>query len=116
MLQANAGLATEQAAGSAPQPLDLVHLARQTLGDQALSREVLALFADQARSFKAEVAHASIPERLRLAHTLKGSARGIGAFPLAAGVALLEQRPGDEGVLSMLASLVDEVCAFIAAR
>lgn len=116
MMQGNAGLSAGPNEGGDSQPVDLAHLARQTLGDQALSREVLALFVDQATLFKAQIVHASIPERLRLAHTLKGSARGIGAFPLAAGVAMLEQRPGDQAVLSMLASLVDEVCSFIAAR
>ena len=116
MSQGNAGLPAVHREGSDSQPLDLAHLARQTLGDQALCREVLALFVDQATVFKGHIPHATIPERLALAHTLKGSARGIGAFPLAAGVARLEQRPGDERILSMLAALIDEVCAFIAER
>lgn len=116
MMQGNAGPLTAPGDAAGSQPLDLVHLARATLGDQALCREVLALFVDQAMLFKDQIGRASIPERLHLAHTLKGSARGIGAFPLAAGVALLEQRPGDDGVVAVLASLIDEVCAVIAKR
>lgn len=66
-----------------PRPVDLVHLARYTLGNRALELEVLQLFAAQAPS---------LLERLRLAaderawheaaHALKGSARAIGAWPL----------------------------------
>ncbi|MBM3562504.1 MAG: Hpt domain-containing protein [Alphaproteobacteria bacterium] len=65
-------------------PIDLVHLSRQTFGDHDLEQELLALFDAQA---------AQCAERLRtparvgdgewrigLAHTIKGSARAVGAF------------------------------------
>jgi HPt (histidine-containing phosphotransfer) domain-containing protein len=66
-------------------PIDLVHLARQTMGDRELEKELLALFDCQA---------AQIADRLRmvengtasadLAHKLKGSARAVGAGAVAA--------------------------------
>lgn len=69
--------------------LDLAHLSRQTFGDQGLESELLTLFERQAAQFAARLAEPRRPgdERSRgdLAHTLKGSARAVGAF--AAGVA-----------------------------
>jgi HPt (histidine-containing phosphotransfer) domain-containing protein len=64
-------------------PLDLVHLARQTLGDRALEREVLALFRIQAQSIYRQMAEAPSSHRADLAHTLKGSARAVGAWQVA---------------------------------
>src|ERR1700761_4803931 len=63
-------------------PIDLAHLARMTLGDAALERPVLALFASQSESVIEKLA--ALPaEAGALAHTLKGSARAIGAFRVA---------------------------------
>jgi HPt (histidine-containing phosphotransfer) domain-containing protein len=63
-------------------PIDLEHLRRMTLGDAGLEREVLAMFAGQtARLIEAM---AALPkEAAEQAHTLKGSARAIGAFAVA---------------------------------
>lgn len=73
----------EMAAAEAP-IIDLVHLARQTLGDNALERELLSLFARQAGEFAARLAGldgaSDARRREELAHTLKGSARAVGAF------------------------------------
>jgi HPt (histidine-containing phosphotransfer) domain-containing protein len=70
-------------------PLDREHLARMTLGDAELEQEVLAMFAEQALRLVA--AMAAIPaEAAALAHKLKGSARGIGAFAVAEAAADLE--------------------------
>ena len=73
-----------------PRPaIDLVHLARQTLGDRDLELELLALFARQARSIVAALgasAHGgSTPSTQAgdLLHTLCGSARAIGAWGVA---------------------------------
>jgi HPt (histidine-containing phosphotransfer) domain-containing protein len=63
-------------------PIDLQHLARMTLGDAALERQVLGMFASQATSLIAKLV--ALPaEAGALAHTLKGSARAIGAFRVA---------------------------------
>lgn len=73
--------------GSAPsfeRPIDLVHLARQTLGDRGLEREVLELFVVQAKSVLARlVAVRDEKSRMDLAHTIKGSARSVGAWRVA---------------------------------
>lgn len=84
MMSNKFGFPGDHTAASFERPIDLVHLARQTLGDRSLEREVLNLFVVQARSVLAqmEVAH---PGRSRadLAHTLKGSARSVGAWHVA---------------------------------
>lgn len=70
-------------------PLDLDHLSRMTLGDAELEQEVLAMFAEQ--TIRLVAAMAAMPaEAGALAHKLKGSARGIGAFAVADAAASLE--------------------------
>lgn len=63
-------------------PIDTEHLARMTLGDDGLEREVLAMFSAQAVGVIATLA-AMPADAGALAHTLKGSARAIGAFRVA---------------------------------
>jgi HPt (histidine-containing phosphotransfer) domain-containing protein len=70
-------------------PIDLMHLRRMTLGDAALEREVLTMFAAQASRLAAALA-AMPADAPALAHTLKGSARAIGAFAVADAAAELE--------------------------
>ena len=61
-----------------------------TLGDAGLEREVLAMFSAQSAHLIDAIA--ALPEDVRaLAHTLKGSARAIGAFAVADAAAELEQ-------------------------
>ena len=70
-------------------PIDIEHLRRMTLGDASLEREVLAMFSAQAVKLIATLA--SLPaDAGALAHTLKGSARAIGAFGVADAAASLE--------------------------
>jgi HPt (histidine-containing phosphotransfer) domain-containing protein len=95
-------------------PVDLAHLSRQTMGDRALEQEVLALFAQQAAAVSDQIARASVGERLRLAHGLKGSARGVGAFAIADCVVDVERRPEDKDNLDRLAVLINEARQFIA--
>src|SRR5436305_13455602 len=71
-------------------PVDLVHLARTTLGDRSLEREVLQLFDRQAGMLIARMRSAAPAGIATLAHTLKGSARGIGAWRVAHAAELLE--------------------------
>jgi HPt (histidine-containing phosphotransfer) domain-containing protein len=105
----------EGAAAPRARPVDLAHLARQTLGDRALEQEVLKLFLHQAVTVRDQIADADARERLRLAHNLKGSARGVGAFAIADCVAEIETRPDDKRLLARLSTLIDEVSDFIAA-
>jgi len=82
-------------------PIDFEHLKRMTLGDAGLEHEVLAMFA--AQSTKLIGSLANLPkdsgrgggknagkDAPMLAHTLKGSARAIGAFGVADAAGRLE--------------------------
>ena len=70
--------------------IDRNHLARTTLGDKGLEREVLQLFDRQSELLLARMNDAPVAAVLALAHTLKGSARAIGAFAVADAAARLE--------------------------
>jgi HPt (histidine-containing phosphotransfer) domain-containing protein len=70
-------------------PIDVAHLKRMTLGDAGLEQEVLAMFAGQAARLIDALAGLP-PEAAELAHTLKGSARAIGAFQVADAAEALE--------------------------
>ena len=70
-------------------PIDIEHLKRMTLGDAGLEQEVLAMFAAQAARLIDALAGLP-PEAAALAHTLKGSARAIGAFQVADAAEALE--------------------------
>lgn len=92
-------------------PLDLEHLRRMTLGDAGLEHEVLAMFSAQTASLIGALA-AMPADAGALVHTLKGSARAIGAFAVADTAARLEAaiRSGDDPAeaLAGLAAAVAE--------
>jgi HPt (histidine-containing phosphotransfer) domain-containing protein len=103
----------------AKRPVDLVHLARSTLGDRGLEREVLALFARQATILLGRMAEGDAATVAGLAHTLKGSARGIGAWRVAAAAESAEAAAGRDraaidAALAVLSQHVVEAEKFIA--
>lgn len=64
--------------------LDRAHLARYTLGDPRLEAEVLELFAGQLPNLLAALTSArTAPDWQMATHTLKGSAKAVGAVRLA---------------------------------
>ncbi len=64
--------------------IDFNHLEHYVGGDQGIIREVLALFSDQARTVLPLLDPEGPSDQWRsAAHSLKGSALGIGAGPLA---------------------------------
>jgi HPt (histidine-containing phosphotransfer) domain-containing protein len=70
-------------------PIDRLHLARMTLDDASLEREVLAIFAGQSAGLMQRLS--GLPsDAAELAHTLKGSALAIGAFRVADAAEWLE--------------------------
>lgn len=72
-------------------PIDRKHLARYTLGDVALELEVLSLFAQSLPQMTSALAEAADATAWRnAAHSLKGSARAIGAWSLADAAARAE--------------------------
>jgi HPt (histidine-containing phosphotransfer) domain-containing protein len=90
-------------------PIDIEHLRRMTLGDAGLEHEVLAMFAAQSVSLIGALA--AIPaDAGALVHTLKGSARAIGAFRVADAAACLETvLKGGSDPLPALAELNETV-------
>ncbi len=77
--------------------LDETHLDRMTLGDRRLEREVLELFLRQTTIMLDRIVNAPAPLAAAAAHTLKGSASGIGAWRVARAAELLEQAAGEDG-------------------
>jgi HPt (histidine-containing phosphotransfer) domain-containing protein len=92
-------------------PIDIAHLRRMTLGDAALEREVLSMFSAQASRLAGALAE-NPADASALAHTLKGSARAVGAFSVGDAAAHLETliRTGRDTsqALSDLDSAVEE--------
>jgi HPt (histidine-containing phosphotransfer) domain-containing protein len=80
-----------------PTILDETHLARMTLGDRRLEREVLELFVRQTTIMLGRIVGADQPLAAAAAHTLKGSARGIGAWRVARAAELVENAAQGEG-------------------
>jgi HPt (histidine-containing phosphotransfer) domain-containing protein len=63
-------------------PIDLAHLRRMTLGNAGLERDVLTMFSAQAAGLAGTLTNPAA-DAPKLLHTLKGSARAIGAFAVA---------------------------------
>jgi HPt (histidine-containing phosphotransfer) domain-containing protein len=87
--------------------IDLTHLFRMTLGDHGLEREVLSLFDRQIGMLIARMRTVEPSCVAALAHTLKGSAKGVGAWPMARAAEAVEEAP--------LAELAPAVAALNAA-
>jgi len=77
--------------GGNGKPVDLTHLSRQTFGDHALERDVLVLFERQSQAMIERLRGATTAKNwAEAAHTLKGSALGIGAFHVASAAETVE--------------------------
>lgn len=100
--------------------LDCAHLARMTFNDRSLEREVLQLFDRQAEMLMERIRRSEPAAIATLAHTLKGSAAGIGAGRVACAAEAAEMvarnASGDcEHAIMQLAQAVDEARTQIAA-
>ena len=93
------------------QPLDLPHLFRMTLGDHDLEREVLQLFERQAAMLTGRMRGAAPPSVAAMAHTLKGSAHGIGAWRVARAADHLERTARQECAEQDLKCNIDALIA-----
>lgn len=105
-----------------PAPVDLDHLARYTGGDAAINREILTLFVEQSSATVAQLPSVrDVKTWHHLVHSLKGAARGIGAFALADVAAEAEpldpaaQRTEADAILPRLKARTDAVQAFVEA-
>lgn len=82
--------------------IDVAHLRRMTLGEPDLERDVLTMFKTQSGQMMARLA--ALPaDAAALAHTLKGSARAIGAFAVGDAAHALE------GALRQQSGIADAV-------
>lgn len=96
-----------------PRVLDLIHLRRYTMDNQTLERELLALFLGQLPVIVREISHAATCADWKFAlHTLKGSARAIGATTIGELAEMLEGfSPADE-VAALIGQLNSEAQRF----
>jgi len=115
-------VAAQAADSDAPRLIDHEHLRRYTLGDPGLELEILGLFAEQLPITIGALEHATSDKDWGMAaHTLKGSARAVGAWPLAALAEDAERLTtnADSGrraaILRRLQAAADEARAYIAA-
>lgn len=115
---------TSMQAGEAGAPIDFSHLRRYTLGDRSLELEVLGLFAGEApvtlarARAAADVSHVVTQDWRNACHTLKGSARAVGAHRLAAVAEAAEKETAATASslpahIAALEAAVTEVCAYI---
>ena len=105
---------------SAERPVDLVHLARQTLGDRSLEREILQLFLRQSEICLARLRGAADQAVwTATVHSIKGSARGIGAWRVARAAETAEalgrpvRGPDEAKLLDALEAEIEAARAFI---
>ena len=98
--------------------IDEVHLQRMTLGDRSLEREVLKIFARQTILTLERIAGFGPARAAAAAHTLKGSARGIGAWRVAQAAERLEQAAaaGEGDERAMRAAVAELEAASFEAR
>ena len=109
------------------EPVDLAYLARFTLGNATLEREVLQLFAAQIPLYLEALHGARVRKAWReAAHSIKGSACAVGAWRLAGcaqyaervevdGAAAAPQEQREQAVVAV-ARAAEEACRFIGRR
>lgn len=102
--------------------IDLEHLAKYTGGEKALDAEILRLFDGQIASMVTElnglIATGDAKRWREIAHTIKGAARGVGAFGMGEAAAKAEPvNPADgtqaQAALQKLEQEAQTVRAFI---
>jgi HPt (histidine-containing phosphotransfer) domain-containing protein len=72
-------------------PVDLSHLARYTGGDKILNAEILKLFdgqvSEMVNQLRSVLEQRDARRWREVTHTMKGAARGVGAFAMGAAAA-----------------------------
>ena len=108
--------------GSVSVPIDHDHLARYTFGNRELEIEVLNLFAEQSPAYLDNMRDTQTEKGWRdAAHTLKGSARAVGALHVAELAERAEalrsstDAAAKRAMIDALADAIDEARAHIAA-
>ncbi|PKA41388.1 Hpt domain-containing protein [Rhizobium sullae] len=98
---------------SKARPIDLVHLAKQTMGDKALEVEVLQIFARQARGCLNEISSGDAKRIQAAAHRLKGAASAVGAFGVFEAAEAIENNCSDAANMAAVGAAVVEAENFI---
>lgn len=117
------GFAPMMLADEHTQIVDLAHLNRYTGGELALNSEILRLFQTQTKDMLAKLSRSLESGDKRswqdVAHSMKGAARGIGAFALADAVSDAEKiqpqqdRAKAQAALATMKSRAGQVHIFI---
>ncbi len=100
-------------------PIDLVHLARQCLGDAGLEQEILRLFDTTAKTYFGRLRLSTTFDELALnLHSLKGAASGVGAWAIAdlaraAETSIKSGQPLSPEQIDDIGMAVEEVSAFV---
>lgn len=100
-------------------PVDLVHLAKQCLGDEGLELEVLRLFDTTIKDYYGRLQMAASFDDLTLVlHSIKGAAGGVGAWTVADLAKAMEHeirhgRPLTQERIADLGLVVEDVRNFI---
>jgi HPt (histidine-containing phosphotransfer) domain-containing protein len=121
-LSADAAAPTDILPPASVETIDIEHLARMTLGERGLEAEVLVLFDRQAAILLAHMRDSAPAAIAAFAHTLKGSARGVGAWRVAAAADAVEVQAtradagGVAGAVCKLSAAVEEAKAAISDR
>ena len=101
-------------------PVDLVHLAKQCLGDENLELEILRLFDTTLATYFDRLKLASSFDDLAInLHSIKGASAGVGAWSVSDIAGLLEKdlkagRPLTPDRIEDLGMAIEEVRDFIA--
>ncbi len=98
---------------SQSRPIDLVHLATQTMGDKSLEVEVLQMFARQARRALQDMTGTDAKATSAVAHRLKSAASAVGAFKVSSSAERLEADGGDAAAMASVTAAVIEAENFI---
>ena len=112
--------ASQESAKRPMRPVDLVHLAKQCLGDENLELEILRLFETTLTTYFGRLKLATGFDDLAInLHSIKGAAAGVGACGIADLAAALEKdlkagRPLAPERIEDLGMEVEEVRDFIA--
>ncbi len=118
-LEVFADLSVSPSEIKASRPIDLVHLAKQCLGDENLELEILRLFDKTMVTYFDRLKQAASFDDLAInLHALKGASAGVGAWAVADIAKVLERelqegRPVSVERIDDLGVAVEEVRAFI---
>jgi HPt (histidine-containing phosphotransfer) domain-containing protein len=104
----------------AERPIDLVHLAKQCMGDEHLECEILRMYDTTVKTYLSRLQLATSADDLAInLHSIKGASGGVGAFSVAnlakaAETELQAGRPLSSERIEDLGMAIEEVRAFIA--